>query len=65
MFIQRLCLHCKKLVADGEYRYYYDDVNQITHYLHYPDCWEAIKKDVVEEYVWLIFRCSQPLRRVK
>lgn len=53
-----LCHECKRPLGT-HWRCYTDDVNGLTYRYHFPTCWETVKRKVVEEYCWLIYRAKE------
>ena len=65
MYLSVLCTKCKKLIGRESYRKYTNDENDITYHWHFPECWEQTRLDVEKEYIWAIFKASQPIRSLK
>jgi len=58
-YIDRLCVKCKLIIGSADYRGYQDSADNHRYYVHFPMCYEALKKDVQVEYIYLLYNAAK------
>jgi len=56
--MERLCHGCRRSLGN-HWRGFTDDFNGLEYRYHFPTCWESVKKKVVKEYCWAIYKAQQ------